>query len=195
MALLRAAVGSSRVAAPGSGSMTAVLICLLLRASGGAPAQTQSPSEYEVKAIFLYRFAKFIEWPESNSPGPICIGIVGQDPFGDTLDGVVKGKSVNGRPFAIKRFKPGQQVRDCHIVFISSSEGKRLRSVLSELQGGRVLTVSETRGFCQTGGVINFELVDESVRLEINIDAAERAGLRMSSRLLGVARIVRDAGR
>jgi hypothetical protein len=175
--------------------MTPLLIWLLLIASAAAPAQTQSPSEYEVKAIFLYRFAKFIEWPEPSSPGPICIGILGHDPFGDTLDEVVKGKSVNGRPFAIKRFSPGQQARDCHILFISSSEGKRLRSVLNELQGGGVLTVSETRGFCQTGGVINFELVDDSVRLEINVDAAERAGLRMSSRLLGVARIVRDAAR
>jgi hypothetical protein len=141
-----------------------VVIGLLLIAHATAAGQAQAPSEYEVKAIFLYRFSQFIEWPGPVSREPICIGIVGQDPVGGMLEQVVPGKLVNGREFVIKRFKPGPLARDCHIVFIS-------------------------------GGVINFELVNDSVRFEVSIDATERAGLRMSSKLLSLAKVVRDAVR
>jgi hypothetical protein len=185
MALLKAA---GRLPAP------LLLIGLSLIGGADALAQIPSPSEYQVKAVFLYRFASFVEWPEAVSRGPLCIGLLGRDPFGNILDDAVKGKSISGRAFEIRRFKTVQQARDCHIVFISASEAKRLPAILEELRGRSVLTVSETPKFCLSGGVINFELVEDSVRLEINLDAAERAGLRMSSKILGVARVVRGAG-
>lgn len=195
VALLTTACQSSGPSAPVGGNMPClVVIGLLLIAHASAAGQAQAPSEYEVKAIFLYRFSQFIEWPGPVSREPICIGIVGQDPFGGMLEQVVQGKLVNGREFVIKHFKPGPLARDCHMVFISSSERKRLRLILGSFQGAAVLTVGDTPGFCQSGGVINFELVNDSVRFEINIDATERAGLRMSSKLLSLAKVVRDAG-
>jgi hypothetical protein len=117
---------------------------------------------------------------------------VGRDPFGTALDDVVKGKSINGRGFLIKRFKSGEDAAACHIVFISTSEKSRVRSILDRLQGISILTVSDIPGFCQGGGMIDFELLDQKIRFEINPEAAERAGLKVSSKLLNVAKIVRE---
>jgi hypothetical protein len=158
----------------------------------GGSLWAQTANEYEVKAAFLYKFASFVEWPSESGNEPLCIAVVGQDPFGAALDQVVKGKSINGRAFLIKRFKPGQDAAGCHIVFISASERSRVPSVLDRLHGVSALTVSDIPGFCQAGGMINFELVDQKVRFEINPQAAERAGLKLSSKLLSVAKIVRE---
>ena len=158
----------------------------------GGSLLAQGAGEYEVKAAFLYKFASFVEWPIGLTNGPLCIAVVGQDPFGSALDEVVKGKDVDGRGFQIKRFKPGQDTAGCHIVFISASEKGRMRAILAKLQGSGILTVSEIPGFCQAGGMIDFELQDGKIRFEINPDAAERAKLKISSKLLSVARISRE---
>jgi hypothetical protein len=155
----------------------------------------QSANEYEVKAAFLYKFASFVEWPPESANTPLCIAVVGQDPFGVALDDVVKGKSINGRTFLIKRFKSGQDATGCHIVFISATEKGRVRSILDQLRGISILTVSDIPGFCQGGGMIDFELLDQKVRFEINPEAAERARLKISSKLLSVAKIVREGRR
>jgi hypothetical protein len=154
--------------------------------------RAQTANEYEVKAAFLYKFASFVEWPPESVNVPLCIAVVGQDPFGAALDDVVKGKSINGRGFLIKRFKSGQDASGCHIVFISASEKSRVRSVLDQLRGSSILTVSDIPGFCQGGGMIDFELLDQKVRFEINPEATERARLKVSSKLLSVAKIVRE---
>jgi hypothetical protein len=164
---------------------------LALMALPGACLLAQTASEYEVKAAFLYRFASFVEWPPGSAHGPLCIGVAGQDPFGAALDEVVKGKSINGRAFVVKRFQTGQEPAGCHIVFISSSEKKKLRSILDRLHGEAVLTVGDMPGFCENGGVVNLELADDRVSFEINLDAAERARLRLSSKLLSLAKIIR----
>ncbi len=160
-------------------------------------AQAQGPSEYQVKAVFLLNFAKFVEWP-NNSPGdahdPASLCIVGDDPFGAILNQTVRGKAVNGHELAVKRFKRGEDARGCQIVFISSSETKRLHGILESLKGTSVLTVGETEGFAQRGGIINFVLEDNRVHFEVNVEAAERAGLRISSKLLSLAKIVKDEG-
>jgi hypothetical protein len=169
------------------------LFLRLLMSIAIVPLPAQTGSEFEVKAAFLYKFASFVEWPHDSPNLPVAICIVGHDPFGGALDRVVKGKTVNGREFAIHRLKSGDGVGECHILFISGSERKRLRMALDRLQGVPVLTVGDMPEFCENGGAINFEVTDNRVQLEINPTAAERAGLQVSSRLLSLARIVREA--
>jgi len=162
-----------------------------------SPARGQSASEYHVKALFLYNFAKFVDWPADASGGPqdgIALCVVGDDPFGSVLDETLKGKTINGQEMVVKRFRRAQDARACQIVFIASSEKNHLRLILESLKGARVLTVGETEGFAQFGGVINFTLEENRVRFEVNVDAADRAGLKISSKLLSLARIVKDGG-
>ena len=167
--------------------------CLALLLLLGTVLDAQFAGEYELKAAFLYKFASFVEWPDAASNGPPCIAVLGQDPFGPALDEVVKGKSYHGRNFEIRRFKAGQESHNCQILFIGASEHKRLSAVLDRLQGAAVLTVGDFPGFCESGGMVNLGLADNKVRLEINVEAAEKAGLHLSSRLLSLARIVRAA--
>lgn len=171
-----------------------VVTVLALLCAPGPAQDLQSGSEYQVKALFLYNFAKFVEWPGAMSAGTICIGIFGDDPFGDVLDRTIEGKTVNGRSFVIKRLKSEVDARQCHIVFVNVTDKKRLRSLLDTLRGSAVLTVGETRGFAEAGGVINFVVVDDRVRFEANIDAAGQSGLKLSSKLLSLAKIVHKAG-
>ncbi len=158
-------------------------------------AWAQAPTEYQVKAVFLFNFAKYIEWPATTtkSQEPIAIGVLGEDPFGDLLEKAIVGKTVNGRRLIILRITQVHEARDCQILFISSSERQRLRHLLDTLKGSSVLTVGDTEGFAQLGGMINFTLEENRVRFEINQDAAEKAGLKISSRLLSLAKIIRSA--
>lgn len=157
------------------------------------PLRSQTSSEFEVKAAFLYKFASFVEWPHDTPNLPISICVAGQDPFGGALDRVVQGKTINGREFVIRRLKSGDAGTECHILFVSSSERKRLRVTLDRAQGAAVLTVGDMPEFCQNGGAINFGVSDKRIQLEINPNAAERAGLQLSSRLLSLAKIVRGS--
>jgi hypothetical protein len=167
--------------------------CLALLLISGIRLGAQSAGEYELKAAFLYKFASFVDWPDADSNGPLCIGVLGEDPFGSALDEVVKGKSYNGRSFEIWRFKPGQEPHKCQILFIGALEPKKLHAVLERLQGAAVLTVGDTPDFCAGGGMVNLGLAGNKVQLEINVQAAEKAGLHLNSRLLSLARIVRAA--
>lgn len=174
-----------------------LLASALLTVGVSALGRAQSPTEYEVKAVFLYNFAKFVEWPgvAGDAPNePFVIGILGEDPFGKVLDETLRGKTVNGRTVVIARLLRAKDARGCHIVFISGSESRHLHSIFESLQGSNVLTVGETEGFARQGGAINFTLEESRVRFEINIEAAQRAGLKISSKLLSLAKIVRSAG-
>jgi hypothetical protein len=160
--------------------------------AGAACAQTID--EYQVKAAFLYNFAKFVEWPAltfKTDKDPVRICVLGQDPFGSALGDAVGGKTVLGRPFALNDVSSGSQVTDCQILFISSSERKHLRSIFAELPTTGILTVGETDGFTAAGGIVNFKLSDGRVRLEINIEAAGQAKLRINSSVLSLAQIVK----
>jgi hypothetical protein len=162
-----------------------------IAAFGNPPAQ--SLREYQVKAAFLYNFAKFIEWPSdvlTDPNSPFILGIVGEDPFGADLEQTISGKVVNGRRLVIKRFKQGQPLDSCHILFISSSEQGRLTQILDSLKGSSVLTVGEAEHFTRSGGIINFTLKDNRVRFEINLAAADRARLKISSKLLVLGEVV-----
>lgn len=165
-------------------------LCALL---SSAPQQGHAASvEYQVKAVLLFNFAKFVEWPAGAlaAGAPITIGVLGQDPFGEVLDQAVKGKTVNGRTLEVKRFAgaPGP----CQILFISASEKDRLAQILESLKSASVLTVSETEGFAKTGGMVNFTLDGGKVRFELNPDNAEGAGLKVSPELLKSAIVVKN---
>ncbi|HLG97565.1 MAG TPA: YfiR family protein [Bryobacteraceae bacterium] len=166
-----------------------LLTILLSVVLGRCLAQNSTSNEYAVKALFLYNFAKFADWPPTMAGGPICIGVIGDDPFGQVLDDAVAGKTVNGRAFVVRRFKSEQDARQCHIVFVNL-EKRLMRPALEKLKDCGVMTVGDARGFAEAGGVVNFLLVDDRVRFEINLDAAARAGLKFSSKLLMLAKIV-----
>jgi hypothetical protein len=170
-----------------------MLLCLLTLAAAPTWAHAQAPNEYHVKAAFLYNFAKFVEWPSDPPNEPIVIGIIGKDPFGGALEEAIRGKTVKGRKLAAQHLKAGQDPRGCQIIFISASEQKRLRSILADLNGAGVLTVGDTEGFAEAGGMINLTIVDQRVHFEINPDAAQRAGMKISSKLLSLAKIVKVA--
>src|SRR5262249_43502402 len=140
---------------------------------------------------FLYNFAKFIQWPDSasqTSTNVFVIGVVGDDPFGPLLKDTVEGKSVNGGRLRIRYFKRNEAVSDGHILFITRSEKENSANVLAGLKGRSVLTVADFDGFAHHGGMINLFVAGKSVRFEINVEAAEQAGLKVSSKLgaLGV---------
>lgn len=165
------------------------LIVLLLALP--APAAAQAP-EYHLKAAFLFNFVKFVEWPPQAFPGaraPLTLCVYGEDPFGRTLDEVVRGEKVGERSLAVRRPDSLEALDGCHVLFVSRSEAERLGGVLAQVGNRPVLTVSDTEGFLQAGGVINFVLEGSKVRFLINQKAAERNGLRISSRLLRLAMI------
>ncbi|HWM90554.1 MAG TPA: YfiR family protein [Thermoanaerobaculia bacterium] len=166
----------------------AILAALLL-AGPVTPAAAQTP-EYDLKAAFLYNFVKFVEWPEDAFDGeraPVAICVFGEDPFGRTLDAVIQGERVGERRLVVQRPDSLDDLKDCHVLFVSRSERERMREVLDEVEGRPVLTVSDTDGFLRAGGVINFVPEGSKVRFRINPEAAERGGLRISSKLLRLA--------
>jgi len=150
--------------------------------SHGAP-----PTEYQVKALFLFNFAQFVEWPASVFPDantPVTIGVLGDDPFGPALESVLQGETVKSRPLVVKRSRKLEELQDCHVLFICKSENDRLDKILSALDRSSVLTVSEVDGFAKRGGVINFVLQGGKVRFEINAQAAKRKELKLGAKLL-----------
>lgn len=152
-------------------------------------------NEYQVKAAFLLNFAKFVEWPQDAFAGPedpLILAVLGEDPFGDAL-GSMKGRLINGRKILVNRYKDVRDIRACHVLFISSSEQESLASVLRYLRNSKILVVGDMVDFAMRGGVINFIIEDKKMGFEINIDAARRAGLTISSKLLSLAKIIHDS--
>jgi len=178
------------------------ITCLLSAMALGGHAEaldSSDSSEYLIKAGFIYNFAKLVEWPTASfaqPDSPIVIGILGEDPFGATLDRIVADKKINGRGFAVKRVKWSRDfkdLRDCNILFVSSSEKEHIESVIDAMKGLPILTIGDAPGFAKRGGIINFMLEDNKVRFEVNVEAANHADLTISSRLLTLARIVQQA--
>jgi hypothetical protein len=172
-------------------SASALLTLAVAPPLGSAP---RAPlPEYPVKAAFLYHFVEFVEWPQASPlpPTTVVIGLLGQDPFGDVLDKAVLEKLVAGRTLAIKRFPNLAALEPCEILFISSSEMPHMPEILVRLRGAAVLTVGDADRFARRGGMIGFFFEDDRLRLEVNRAAAERAGLRVSSKLLAVSRLVK----
>lgn len=166
---------------------------MLALAASPIAVQADRPTEYQVKAAFLYNFAKFVQWPADAFGGPsapLVICIAGEDPFGNYLTRIVAGKTINGRRLIVEGRPETADFRSCHIVFADVAEKKHLPQILGGLKDAPVLTVGETDGFTQEGGVVNFYLEQNRVRFEINVAAAARGRLKISSKLLALARIV-----
>ncbi len=161
-------------------------------------AQADGASEYEIKAGFLYNFAKFIQWPSysfASEITPISFCIFGRDPFGGSLDEVVRGKTINNRSFVIRRTSKLDELIGCKLVFVSAMEAGRLGDILESLKGSASLIVGDGEGFAQRGGAIEFFLEGNKVRFSVNVDAIKRAHLEVSSKVLALARIVHDGDR
>jgi YfiR/HmsC-like len=176
----------------------AIVVTLFASLSNSLPAgqQSNAPTEYQVKAAFLFNFAKFIDWPQTtflNSESPFFICIVGEDRFGREIDSSLSSKTIENRAVVVEHSGQVAEARHCQMVFVSSSEKQRVPQVLSGLRGTNALVVGETDGFAAAGGAIQFDLDENRVHFLINTDAADRAGLTVSSRLLSLARIIHDA--
>jgi hypothetical protein len=152
-----------------------------------------APSEYQVKAVFLFNFAHFVEWPADTFPrpdAPFVIGILGSDPFGSTLDDVVRGEAIEHHPFVVRRLHDSGDIGDCNILFVGRTDPGRADEVLSALKGRSILTVSDTDGSGRIGVMIRLVTENNRIRLRIDLAAAKAANLTISSNLLRSAEIV-----
>jgi YfiR/HmsC-like len=168
-------------------------LVVALLATGGARALAGPPSEYQVKAVFLFNFTQFVDWPPQAFPGPdapFVIGVLGQDPFGPQLDEVVRGETVNRRPLVIERYRSVAEIRDCNILFIGSTESGHLDEILAALKGRSILTVGDADPGGQRGVMIRLVNENNRVRLRIDVAAAKAGNLTISSKLLRPAEIV-----
>ena len=157
-----------------------------------ATAQSFATSEYEIKAAFLFNFAKFAEWPPEtmqDTDGSFVIGILGKDPFKDALEQTIGDKTVRGSSIQIRRFRRLENLQPCHILFISESEMGILPAILRRIADQSILTVSDMPGFASHGGMINLYTENNKVRFMIHTQAVERAGLILSAKLLNLAKI------
>ncbi len=171
-------------------SRLALVTCLGTAAPQLLSAAEIIAPEYQIKAAFLYNFAKFVEWPAgsfADSTAPFVVGVLGNDPFGPALEKAFQGKTVNGRPLEVRRLERDGSIRGCHILFVEALEKQGLGLLLVAPRNPGTLVVGETEGFLQRGGAVNFLTQDHKVRFEINLAAAEEAQLRLSSKLLSLA--------
>lgn len=171
-----------------------VILSLLLLGPGwlgeNGRAQEERPTEYQVKAAFLFNFAKFVQWPARVIPAdhsPIIIGVLGDNPFHGDLTRTIEKKMVDDHPLEMRELHSLAEAAGCHILFISASEAPRLAEILRGLQGKSVLTVGDMDRFADGGGMIQFVLRDSRVRFQINNQAAVQAGLKISAKLLALA--------
>jgi len=171
-------------------------LAFLLLVALPALLEAQTASEYDIKAAFLYNFTKFVDWPSDAfpDPGSLKVCVLGENPFGSSLQ-TIAGELVGNRKLTVMRTDSLARPAGCQVLFISRSERERVPQILAAVKGSPVLTVGDTRGFADEGVIINFVLEGSKVRFEINTDSAERAGLKISSKLLQLAkRIVANPG-
>ncbi len=168
-----------------------MLLAAVFCPGSAACGEARKPTEYEVKAAYIYNFAKFIEWPtvfrDRNDALHVCV--IGDDPIGHSLADI-DGKSVLNRKIRVRRNVALQNLEECEVVFISHSAREQLDQILEAINRFSVLTIGDTKGFAQRGVLINFYMENNRVLFEINPKAAVRAGLKINSNLLRIARIV-----
>lgn len=170
-----------------------VAFSLLVAACLPAHAQKRSFKNLEVKAVFLFNFAQFVEWPPeafSDSQSPIVIGVLGEDPFGYLLDEAVRGEVVKNRRLVVERYHRVEEIRISHILFISPSESEKYEQIFATLQGRAILTVGDNDSFMRQGGMVRFLTEEKRIRLRVNLAAEQAARLTISSALLRQAEIV-----
>lgn len=163
---------------------------LLLTASPHVLAQGGPSPEYQIKAVFLFNLAQFVDWPAKafpNSGAPLIIGVLGEDPFGGYLDETLRGESVRNRPLVLQRYRRVSEVKMCHLLFISRSEADRLDQIFTALRGRSILTVGDAEDFTSRGGMIRLVTEKNKIRIRINMEAVRGANLTISSKLLRLA--------
>lgn len=182
--------------------MVIALMCLLAGFSPVSQSTASEISDYRLKALYIYNLALFTEWPSEFflNKKNITIGILGKDPFGDSFS-LIEGRELRGREVVIRRFENVEDLEVCHILFISSSEKDRMSEIVENIKDWRVLTVSDMPNFARLGGIVglvmdndgealNKSIIKRRKRFEINLDAAEQAGLKIRSRFLRLADII-----
>jgi YfiR/HmsC-like len=170
--------------------LRATLILVAIISLGFNSLAQEQPSEYEVKAAFLFNFAKFIDWPPevfADTNSPIVVGVLGKNVFGNNLEKTIRDRKVNNRGFQFRNYTSITEVTNCQILFISPSEKADFPKIVGALHNASVLTVSETDGFIQAGGMINFMIQDNKIRFQISDEAAKKGRLKISSKLLSLA--------
>lgn len=188
MAILKPIAGSRRWLAA-----WIVRLALLVAVAPMAVAQSATSNEYQLKAVFLFNFAQFVEWPAHAfraADAPLVIGVLGEDPFGAYLDELVRGEKIGPRPLIVRRYKRAEDITECHMLFISPSEAGALEKILPSLKGRSLLTVSDADGFMRQGGMVRFVTENGKIRLKINVEAAKAGELTISSKILSPATIV-----
>jgi hypothetical protein len=167
---------------------------LMARSAGG----TEAPNEYQVKAVFVFNFSRFVEWPAAAlgaANEPFVIGVVGNDPFGARLDEAIRGEQINQHPLQIRRFGSIGDIANCQILFIDRSQSAQLREILAVLAHRNTLTVADFEAAGERGVMMQFVTESNRIRLRINVEAAKASGLTISSKLLRTAEIVVMAAR
>jgi hypothetical protein len=170
-----------------------MLLAILASVAVAAPA----PSEYQVKAVFLFNFTQFVDWPAqtfADARVPFVIGVLGRDPFGSALDEAVRGETVNGRPLVVERYRSVTELKPCQILFIDRSAGAEVNKVLESVGHQGTLTVSDSDAQAPPEVIIRFLSEGKKIRLRINVDSARDAGLTISSKLLRPAEVVGATG-
>jgi len=156
--------------------------------------RAETAGEYQVKAAFFYHFANFVDWPHSTfaaTKGHLRICVMGQDPFGPTLDATLSKKSVRDHPFEILRNPPTSQLQHCHVLYLPASASSQIHALRPHVAKGDVLTVGETLAFMKQGGMVQFFLDDQKIQFAVNTDAVNQTQLKVSSKLLRLAKIYR----
>jgi hypothetical protein len=157
------------------------------------PTVADEAGEYAVKAAFLYNFGKFVQWPADafrDAEEPLVLGLLGEDPFDGLLEQIAGERQIQGRKIVIRRWHSPREVGRCHILFVSRSQEQNLSQLMRVLGEAPVLTVSDIHDFAERGGAISLYLEERRVRFSVNLETAQRAGLKVSSQLLKIARVV-----
>jgi hypothetical protein len=184
-----------RAPTPARTTIAFLLACAAVSGAPGAPPGPPPSFEHEVKASFVYTVAKFVDWPAAafeTAASPLVFGILGDDPIEDPLHRAASGKTVGGHPVVVVRVTDEKDQALCHVLFIGRSEAARVDGVIERLRDASVLTVGEFDRFAQRGGILRLRLEENMVRFEVNVDAAERAHLQISSKILKLGKVVRD---
>jgi hypothetical protein len=172
-----------------------IVACWFLLNPLNAVSVNEERLEYPLKLAFLYNFTKFVEWPSDSFRDPgasLAICVIGNDPFSPDLEAELRTRTVGSHPVEIKTLRSNDALSVCHMVFVPVTEKNQAARIVSGLKGSSTLTVGEIEGFAVQGGIINLTVEENKLHFEVNPLAAERAGLKISSRLLSISTIVKD---
>lgn len=168
-----------------------LLAALIMSVARAADAQASMPDEFDVRAAIVLNLAKFVSWPQAKAPhGPFVVGLLGYDEQGSAIERVLQGRTINGRPVAVRRLARGDRTDDCFLIYIASPERKHYEDLEAQMARDAVLTVSDDERFVLSGGVVGLPVAGDHIEIQINLAQAQRSGLTISSKLLHLATVV-----